>query len=241
MPKNVTLPIVLTALMVCAVHPARATNSKNYVYRAYEFKTDELLATELKNITEDDDGTVRVHHTFKGEEQEVEEVYLLDGGLGTQSWTIRDVKEALDYNGYRRGNTLHITGRLKDKPVDTELTVDELPLCNHPKVTLSKFALSGRDAGECWGLRKSTLDLYKMSFRKKAEETIVFHGQPVETVKVHFAPKNIIFEKFYQRTFYFRKSDGLFLKSDRHNGEGMELVTEDAGEMARRGDDADLK
>ncbi|MCA9402373.1 MAG: hypothetical protein KC897_01215 [Candidatus Omnitrophica bacterium] len=215
------------AFVIAAACPALAAESKNYVYKDFDVRTDRVLETELKSITVEDDGTTHVHHTIQGDEENQDEVYTLDGGLATQSWSVRDAAESLNYTGIRRGNTLYLKGRLKNGPVERELAVDAAPVCNHPKVNLSRFALSDLQKGECWGIRKSTLDAYKMTFKKLGEQTIDFQGRPLETVKVHFSPKNIVFEKFYQQTYYFRKSDGLFIKSEPFNGRAMELVTEE--------------
>lgn len=77
-----------------------------------------------------------------------------------------------------------------------------------------------------------------MTMRNKGETTVDYHGQPVQAVRVYFAPKNILLEKFYNRTFYFRKSDGLFLKSAPHDGRAMELEREEEMRTVKSGDSA---
>lgn len=122
---------------VTAVSLAHAGETKNYVYRIYDPKTDRLLDTELKSITVEDNGLIKVHHLIQGDADRQEEIYTLDAGLGSREWSIRDTAEELDYRGYRKGNTLYFQGRLKNGPVEKEASVDDDPVCNHPKVTLS--------------------------------------------------------------------------------------------------------
>ena len=64
-----------------------------------------------------------------------------------------------------------------------------------------------------------------MKAKKKGDEIIEVNGKKVEAVRVYYSATGIR-EKYYSRDYYFRKSDGIFIKKVEPDGSIEELVSE---------------
>ena len=65
-----------------------------------------------------------------------------------------------------------------------------------------------------------------MKTENKGVETITVSGKKVETIRVKWGLTGLR-SKFYGQTFWFRKSDGVYLKSKVEHGEFSELISEE--------------
>ncbi len=69
------------------------------------------------------------------------------------------------------------------------------------------------------------LSQYKMTAENKGVETITVGGKKVEAIQVKWGLTGLR-SRFDSQTFWFRKSDGVYLKSKVSDGEFSELISE---------------
>ena len=62
---------------------------------------------------------------------------------------------------------------------------------------------------------------------KKGVKTIIVNGKEVEAIKVYYSITGKLREKHYNHNYYYRKSDGLFIKKEDPSGRIEELVIEE--------------
>jgi len=223
--KNLINICVVMLFLAGSVHPSLAAVAKSYVYKDYKTETGKIVEKDHKIITKKPSGEIQIQRKLEGENYNREEEYVLDPDYATRNWSIKWEDEDTDYNGHREGNVLYIKGRMEGRPVNKRIELDDRPFYNHPKVNFTEFVLSDKNFIEFFGLRKSTLAKYVMEAKKTGEETITINGRPVDIIKVFLSPKGL-YKKFYRRTYYFRKSDGLFVKKKPTKGRSTELIFE---------------
>ncbi len=215
-------------------HLSLAATGSHFVYNELSTKTGKRLKTYHKTLTEDSSGQIKIQRSLKGKNYTQDETYVLDSEYATLSWSVKRADKGTDYSGGREGNVLYIKGKLAGKSIDKEITLDDRPLYNHPKVNLTKFVLSDQDNIEFWGLRKATLMKYVMQAKKMGEEIITVDGQAIDTIKVYFSPTGPL-KKYYRRTYYFRKSDGLFIKKKPSKGKTTVLdISHQASDASKK-------
>ena len=61
---------------------------------------------------------------------------------------------------------------------------------------------------------------------KKGTKIIVVNGKEVEAIMVYYSITGKLRGKYYNRNYYYRKSDGLFIKKEWPGGRIEELVSE---------------
>jgi hypothetical protein len=142
------------------------------------------------------------------------------------SWKKICPGEDTDLLSVREGNELVVKGKLKGENIDKRIELDNRALHIYPEFTLAKFALSDMPKLKFWTLRRDTMSKLPMQAVKKGTETIVVNGKEVKAVKVYYSITGKMREKHYNRNFYYRKSDGLFVKKEVANQKTEELVSE---------------
>lgn len=200
---------------------------RTFFYKTYREKTGEVLtrsARYIENLSPD-----RIKVTIKWESESNgtsgTQEYVLDADYATQRWKVSHPGEDTDYVGERKGNMLVIKGRLNGKPMDKTIEIDEKQFYNNPSVGLEGFVRSGQEKLEFRTIRPDNLSEYKMKAAHKGVETITINGKKVEAIRVKWGLTGLR-SKFYSRTFWFRKSDSVFVKSNVSGGESSELVSE---------------
>lgn len=140
-----------------------------------------------------------------------DESYQLDQEWATLQWEVVDSKESLNYSATRDGNTLLLDGVVKNKEFKKEIIIDEDPFYYNPKLGLRHLVDSKSESMTFWAMRHDNLDAYKMKAIKKGKETIKVNGRDVEAVRIEWSAVNG-FSKYFTRTYWFRCSDGNYVK-----------------------------
>lgn len=142
---------------------------------------------------------------------------ILDPELTTKKWKIDDKSAGTDLTAQRSDNSIVIKGDFKGKEITKKLKIDSRPWYQAWNLSFGRFVLSGRDRQEFWTLRESDLKEFVMVVLREKEETIVLNGQAVAAVKVKVTLNNWM-SKFWKVHYWFRKSDGVFLRYEGANG-----------------------
>ena len=88
------------------------------------------------------------------------------------------------------------------------------------------MALSGEPKINFWTLRRDKMGKLPMQAVNKGKTKIKVNGKKVAVIKVYYSITPKIREKYYNHTFYYRKSDGLYVKKEEMDGKVEELVKE---------------
>jgi len=199
---------------------------KTFVYKSYEVKTGELIDNSFFDVSDLASGEKLVTLKAEGPKYTKNYEYVLDSNLETTGWRNTFSDEETSYIGRKEGDEIMVWGKLKGKDFDKTFKIDSLPLYINPKISLGRFVNSNAEYLVFWAMREDTVSPYKMEAFKRGTQTVLFNGQPVETVRVYWAASGVG-AKFFNRTYLFRKSDGTFLLQEPTDGWSIELISEE--------------
>lgn len=197
-------------------------------YKTYHPRTGEefnrFYCFTKKNLS----GGYQVHWVIEEGGITTEEDYTLDEYFGTLRFRVVNIDEKTDYTGERKERSIFIRGRFKGKQIERTMAIDERPFYYNPKIGLAAFVRSGEAQGTFWGFQNKELKVYPMKAVNKGIDTISVNGEDVEAIKVHWAVDDLR-SAFFKRTYWFRGSDGLYLKQKTSGGKFRELISEEGG------------
>ena len=116
----------------------------------------------------------------------------------------------------RVGDIIKLEGKFEGKTVDKTLKIDGKPWFQAWDLSLGSFVLSGKKSLEFWTVRND-LKAFRMAAFRDKEETLEINGRNVEAVKVKVSLPGWM-AKFWSASYWFRKSDGVFVKYQGANG-----------------------
>ena len=157
-----------------------------------------------------------------------EEDYTLDEYFETLRFRVVNTGEQTDYMGERREKQVFIRGQFKGEKVERTMTIDERPFYYNPKIGLIAFVRSGKTRGKFWGFQNKELKVYPMKATNEGSDMISVNGKDVKAIKVYWTVDDFR-SVFFKRTYWFRESDGLYLKQKADGGKFRELVSEKGG------------
>lgn len=228
MKKFLLLLSVLLFLMSPRVGYSVASEM-SLIYHEYinENTTDKTTGETFITIKEISDVQTVIYRQKQFEHCTVKDKFILDREYSLESWTRICVEEDTEYTSVRDGNILVIKGKLKGEVIDKKIELGTKALHIYPKYSLSKFALSGMPKMKLWSLRRDRMTKLPMQAIRKGVEKIMINGKEVEVIKVYYSITGKLREKHFNHNYYFRRSDGLFLKKEENNGKVEVLVKEE--------------
>lgn len=207
------LVIISVGLLVFAIHHAHKAWADHLAsYKTYRPQTGQVLNRfELLFKSDPKNELKQVLWQWRDEEGTTFEEYRLNAQDETLVWKVRQPQEKTLYEGRREGNHLLLKGQWKGRPLTKDLPIDARPFYFNPKVGLRSFALSGRPSLLFWAMRHDDLSVYLMKAENKGREMLDIQGKKVETIKVVWTLPDFR-SAFFKRTYWFRSSDGLYVK-----------------------------
>jgi len=196
-----------------------------FIYKSYDVKSGNIIDQSFVIIKKLPSGVKAIRWSIENDQYVHEDFYILDTDYSTEKWKISISDENTDYVGQRKGNELFLKGKFNGKIFNKTIKLDEKPFYYNPKANLTGFVISDERDIKFWSLRNDDLTKYLMKAIKRGEEIINVNGKDIEAVKVYYAA-NGIGEKFFNRTYYFRKSDGILVTQDVTDGWKSDLVFE---------------
>lgn len=192
-------------------------------YKTYDPRTEQEFNRFTLQIPLRMDEGEEVRWVMREGPVTINETYVLDAQAQTLNWSVKNATAHTDYIGVRLGDRLHLRGQFQGQPLDRELLIDQRPFYYNPKLGLGAFVRSGKKVGHFWGFRQDVLEVYPMKAIRKRVETINVNGQQVSAVRVHWTVDDWR-STFFKRVYWFRPSDGLYLKQKVDGGAYRELV-----------------
>lgn len=111
----------------------------------------------------------------------------------------------------RDGNSLHISGLRSGEKYDKTVEIDRRPWYQPLSFSLGKFLNSSSQQTSFWVVRADNIEVIALTAEKIGEEQIVIDKQNVLTQKIEIRAEGF-FSKFWSATYWYRKSDNLFLR-----------------------------
>lgn len=206
--------LFLLALLTSSIAFAQM---KQY-YQTHRLESGQVLYTASLTYEPLADDTLKVTWRSEGNNNHYEEYYL-DDRYDTVRWHIFDENNGTDYWGQREGNRLHLRGTLEDEPLEKTVKIDGDPYYYNPTVNLALFAQTGEKRQKYWVLMredykpfKKRFDPVKLKATNRGTTPLTLGDETFDAVELRWQP-NGIFGFSYYRTYWFRASDGRFLRS----------------------------
>jgi len=203
-------------------------SDESLIYHAYsnEASTEVIAKTTITTKQISDDQTV-INRQKQSKNCMVEDEFVLDREYSLERWTRVCLEDDTEYTAERKGEFLIIQGKVKGEVVNKKLEIGRKALYVYPKYNLSKFALSGMPKMKFWTIRRDQLTKLPMQATRKGVEMVIINGEEVEAIKVYYSIASKIREKFYNHNYYYRTTDGLFIKKEEPGGRIEKLVSEE--------------
>jgi len=220
--KKIIFTTIVVLLFSCFISEAK---EKSLVYHSYDKETGDVVRETFVDIKDLPDGGKRFIRKFKGDGNMITDEIIVDSEYNTQVWKRKCFEIGTDFTGENDGSVFTFKGKLKNVQVNKVIDFKSRPFYIVPKINLSKFALSSMPQLKFVIPNRNKLTKMVMQAKKRGEETIEVNGKKVEAIKIYYSATGVR-EKHYSRDYYFRKSDGIFLKKVEPDGSIEELVSE---------------
>jgi len=142
--------------------------------------------------------------------------YYNQNGI-TQKFTYKDSVNNVDLIAIKDGRNIILKGTSGEKIIDTVIKIDERSWKQSMSYSLSGFAFGDKEKIEYWIVRLDKFKGEKMQAEKAGNEDITIKDKEYQAVKVIIKAAGLR-SKFWSGHYWFRVSDGLFLKYEGWNG-----------------------
>lgn len=177
------------------------------------------------NRMEDDRTIVKTDYEDFSDPQIIDRsISVLGPDLETIRYESKDTESESNFILTQSDNILSISGKLDGEEMNKSEKLDNPPFYHDPRFCLMQFALSGNDEMRFLVVNPDDQKIYEMKAERKSVEEIEVNGKQVNAVEVYWGLPGIGFIAFNQ-TYWYRKSDGIFLKQNKpFSGKKFELI-----------------
>ncbi len=216
---------IFLALLMLSITTASFADVKTFSYQKTKARGARVVNEYDLTIEPLDNGHTKFSRTIVSRRYTQDEEFVLDPNYETVQWSTKNEKEETDYSGVLEGRVITLKGMLEGQDISKTIKLeDDRPFYFSPKFNLTKFVLSDDKEIKFWMLRKDKLTEYLMEVTKLGEETITVKGKEVNAIKIRLAATGKG-AKYYKRTYFYRKSDGMFLMRKALDGAVTELIS----------------
>jgi hypothetical protein len=215
---------ILCVFLGAAVLPAHATLI--FHYKTHHPGTGEISSRFYCSLEQNLSGGYQAYWVINENGAKTEEDYVLNEYFETLRFRVVNIEEKTDYIGERADGSVLIRGRFKGSEIERTIPIDERPFYYNPKLGLMGFVKSGKTEERFWGFQNRELKIYPMKATRAGHEVISVDGKDVEAVKVYWTVDDFR-SAFFKRTYWFRASDGLYVKQKTGDGKFRELIGEE--------------
>jgi hypothetical protein len=210
-----TLALFLVAVLFMWAVPLPGQSP---VYRVYEEREGKKLTTHRFVINSVDSG-FSIDLTSEIEGNKIDQTFQLDSDLDTLSWTYHAPHKKTKVKAVRKENRIFLEGTDEGDPIKKTFKINRLPWNQSFNIGLEKFALSSEKAMQFWAIGTTgpgNMKITKFNVKKKKTETITLNepgtpGKQVEAVYLTISLSGIL-SLFWTGKYWYRKSDGWFLR-----------------------------
>lgn len=154
-------------------------------------------------------------YIYRHELEEQINYYNIDGI--TQKFTYKNSVNNIVFSAAIDGENIILKGKSDRKDIDKIIKIDESPWKQSMSYSLSEFALGDNEKIEYWIVRLDEFKGEKMQAEKDGTDRITINGNEYDAVKVKISATGLR-SAFWHGYYWYRASDGLFLKYEGLNG-----------------------
>jgi hypothetical protein len=180
----------------------------------YRFFAGKDTAVSSCIISKDSAGTV-ISTEWRSDTANMVNELRIDISGADRSWKAAERTKGTNVLLVKAGDSLVLSGTFRGKPASRTYALGRVVWKQMMPFDLCDFALSSNESITFTGIAlvgPYALKPYTMRARRMAEETVEIRGTPVTTVHIKIAPTGL-FSALWHGDYWFRKSDGLFVKS----------------------------
>jgi hypothetical protein len=215
-------------MMICALPLTAESVIKKRVYRE---KTGKTVTTHHFTIETSPSGfSIDLRSETQG--KNIFQVYRLDSRLDTLAWNYHAPHNNIKVSAVRKDNIITLTGTDRGKTVNKTFKTGRLPWNQTFNIGLEQFAAASEPSMVFWAIGaggRGHLKITRFKAKKKKTETITLTtgAKPVAAVHITISLTGIL-SIFWTGNYWYRKSDGTFLRYFGKSGKGsfslMELL-----------------
>ncbi|MCP5050595.1 MAG: hypothetical protein GY940_25750 [bacterium] len=219
--------------------------------RVYEEQTEQQVDTHRFTIESRGNGYT-IQLTTEKDSHKIHQNFLVDDKLATWNWNYHAPHKKTKISASRNGTQITLKGTDKGKPIEKTFDINQLPWNQTFNIGLERFALSDgkKKSMRFWAIGTSGMGnmkstKFKVKWKKTETITLTPGNPPVEAVYMTISLSGIL-SMFWTGKYWYRKSDGVFLRYKGKNKSGapvsvMKLVSEDSlhhstGNLNRKGE-----
>ncbi|MCP4156372.1 MAG: hypothetical protein GY757_52150 [bacterium] len=227
MKKNKIILVCLLALFT-GILPLNAAT------RVYHEKTRDKTDVHNFTFTESTSGFTVDLKTLKNDGLEITQQFKLHPNFSTWYWHYNCPEKNTSISATRRGNKITMSATDEGKKVKKVFDINDLAWNQTFNVGLEKFALDSKYTMKFWAIGvggPGNLKITKFKVKRKEFQNITLSRGPesIESVHVTISLSGIL-SLFWTGKYWYRKSDGRFLRYKGKNKRGapvtvMELVS----------------
>jgi len=204
----------------------------NGMTRVYEEKTRDQLTTHRFDIESTPSGYL-INLQSKSGDIVIKQTFAVDPHLAARTWAFENPGENTNITASREGNKIILKGQSKGSPIEKTFKINELSWNQTFNIGLEKFVLSPEQSMIFWSIGTKgpgNMKITRFKVKKKGIETITLNGKQVEAVYITISLTGLL-SIFWTGNYWYRKSDGVFLRYTGKSGPGtgvsiMELTSE---------------
>jgi hypothetical protein len=166
-------------------------------------------------------GEVTTYFYWKLEEQEQQRIVTVDekkksfvnfcsADGATWRWQLKDTNNNHDITAERQGDELKLSGIRFGEVYKETIELDERPWYQPLSYSLRDFLGSEGKSMSFWTIRTDTVEATTLQVKKAGEEEISVNGKKIMAQRVELRAEGFL-SHFWHGTYWFRKSDKLFL------------------------------
>lgn len=180
------------------------------VFEYHEIVGDKIIPFSWKAERKQDKVAITVYE----EEKFFYNLCTADGA--TLKWRM-EVEGVHDVTAFRNDNTLHIEGIRFGKEYSEQVTIDERPWYQPLSFSLGGFLDSDEQKTSFWVIRADKIDVIALTAEKVGEEDILFNEEVMPAQMIEIRAEGFR-SQFWHATYWYRKSDNLFLRYESIHG-----------------------
>jgi hypothetical protein len=207
--------LLATAILFCTLSVCAQGNN------IYRMTRDKEVSTFEHKIMPTDTGYL-ITSGQTGEIRESKVNFAFD----TAIFNYKDTLHGTDYTARRTGNKINITGRLKNRTINKQLTVNSNPWYQAIEHALQDFAALNKNKVTFWFISADDCELREMEATKQGVETITLHNRKVQALHVKVNLTGFA-SLFWSADYWFRQTDNRFVRYETVEGPGgVKIVIE---------------
>jgi hypothetical protein len=211
--------IFVAWLLACLVVYCPAAEKKILVFHE---KTGAQVTIHRFEILQQPDG-VRVTLSTREDQSEIVQIFSLNSALETLAWSYSEAAKNTVVSAKRDGKFILLTGKHKGEPIEKKFKTKNLPWNQFFNMGLEPFVRSNLKKTKFRAIgTRGPGDMKITSFtakRQKKSEIIKIMGQDVATVHIKISLSGLL-SMFWSGHYWYRKSDGAFVRYRGKNGPG---------------------